>query len=165
MVQAKMKNQHNQRVASEQIGGVCLVVVDGSPEFEAALRSAAVFAKQNDGHVALLCVIEDEGFLHWNFVEREIQKDKRAEAEKALWDAAQRLYDLSGTVSSFYIKEGKTYREVARILNTDRTIRKLVLGASSVSSNPLISYFTGKGLNDLRVPLLIVPEDVETDLT
>jgi len=151
-----------QQVSPHSNGGVYLIVADDSSEFEAVLQRVAYLAQQNQGHVAVLYVIEEEGVLHWNFIEKQIQQDKRAEAEKVLWDTAQRLYEMGGLVSGFYIKEGKTFREIVQILNTDPTIRALVLGASSASSNPLISYFTGKGLSNLRVPLVIVPENLNS---
>lgn len=142
----------------DEDGGVYLLVADDSPEFEAALRRVAFLAKQNKGHAAILYVIEDETYMHWRFIERRIQTDKRVEAEKRLWEVAQRLYEMSGLIPAIYIKEGKTRQQIVDILSTDRTIRALVLGAAASSSNPLISYFTGKGLADLRVPLVIVPE-------
>lgn len=141
-------------------GGVYLLVADDSTEFEAALRRVAYLARQNKGHAAILYVIEDETYMHWKFIEQRIQTDKRVEAEKKLWEIAQRLYDMSGLIPAFYIKEGKTRQQVMEILNTDNTIRALVLGAAANSSNPLISYFTGKGLSDLKVTLVIVPESI-----
>jgi len=162
MTKLETKKDDVRSLLPDTDGGVFLVVVDDSSEFDAALRRVATLVKQKRGHAAVLYVIEDEGFLHWNFIEKQIQRDKRAEAEEALWKAAQRFYELSGCIPGIYIKEGKTYREIAQILNTDPTIRALVLGASSSSSNPLISYFTGKGLSELRVPLMIVPETLNS---
>ena len=65
---------------------------------------------------------------------------------------------MAGIKPCFYIKEGKTRQEVAKIIAADTKIRALVLGAASSSSNPLVSYFTGKGLSELTVPLVIVPK-------
>ncbi len=144
--------------AESNDGGVYLLVVDDSLEFEAALRRVQYLAEKNKGKIALLYVIEDEGYLHWKFIEKRIQKDKRQEAESLLWGIAQRIYESCGQRASFYIKEGKTRQEVVEIIGQDETIRALVLGASSTNSNPLISYFTGKGLSELRVPLVIVPD-------
>jgi hypothetical protein len=154
------KNSKDKPSFEEEDGGVYLLVADESSEFEAALRRAAYLANLNNGHVAILYVIEDENYMHWRFVERRIQSDKREEAEKMLWEIAQRLYDMSGLMPAFYIREGKTRQQVAEIVSTDKTLRVLVLGAASSSTNPLISYFTGKGLPYLRVPLLIVPDSL-----
>ncbi|MEM7650828.1 MAG: universal stress protein [Pseudomonadota bacterium] len=152
------KSEKSETPPEDQKGGVYLLVADNTAEFEAALRRVAFLANRNKGHVAILYVIEDETYLHWNFIEKQIQSDKRAEAEKVLWDVAQKLYDMCEQMPAFYIKEGKTREELMNIISTDTTIRALVLGAAASSSNPLISYFTGKGLSDLKVPLVIVPE-------
>ena len=160
MSKTKEETNQGQEALSPEDGGVYLLVADGSAEFDAALRRTAFLAKQNNAHVAILYVIEDETYLHWNFIEKQIQGDKRAEAEKVLWNVSQRLYELSGEIPGLYIKEGKIRQEVMNIFATDQSIRALVLGASGSSSNPLISYFSGKGLADLKVPLLIVPEDM-----
>ena len=135
-----------------------MLVLDDTPEFEAALERVAFLAKSNGAHVALLSVIEEEAFLHWKFVEKQIKTDQREAAERKLWEVAHKLHDMAGVMSGFYIKEGKTRQEVLNLLNTDKTIRALVLGATRHSSNPLISYLTGKGISELRVPLVIVPE-------
>jgi len=157
MINVNETSEAKDGVLDMRDGGVYLLVADDSLEFEDALRRVAFLARQNHGHVAILYVIEDDAYLHWSFIAKRIQTDKRAEAEKVLWDSAQRLYDMSGLISAFYIKEGKTPQEIVKILNTDTTIRALVLGAAASSSNPLISYFTGKGLSSLKVPLVIVP--------
>ena len=159
MMTTQERMQDNSALPYEGDGGVYLLVADDSTEFDAALRRVSYLAKQNKGRAAVLYVIEDEAFLHWNFIEKQIQSDKRTEAEKTLWKAGQKLYDMSGLMPGFYIREGKTREEVSKVLNTDPTIRALVLGASPSSSNPLISHFTGKGLAELHVPLVIVPEN------
>ncbi len=160
MTTLKAKENDNQKLPLEEGGGVYLLVADESSEFEAALRRVAYMARKNKGHVAILYVIEEENYMHWRFIEQRIESDKRAEAEKNLWDIAQRLYDIAGIIPAFYIKEGKTRQQVVEVINTDKTLRALVLGAASSSTNPLISYFTGKGLSHLRVPLVVVPDSM-----
>ncbi len=142
----------------EEEGGVYLLVADDTPEFEAALKRVQYLAKKNKGHIALLHVIEEEGYLHWKYIERQIKTDKREQTESFLWNIAQRINQSCGEYPAFYIKEGVTRKEVAEIIAEDKTIRALVLGASANNSNPLITYFTGKGLYELKVPLVVVPE-------
>jgi hypothetical protein len=145
---------------SQGDGGVYLLVADESNEFQAALKRVAKMAAQSNRHVAILFAMQEEGFLHWGMVEKRIKKDVRAEAEKKVWDVATRLYDLCGQLSAIYIVEGHTRDTIIHVLNVDPNIRMLVLGAGTASSNPLVSYFTGKGLSALRVPLLIVPDTI-----
>ncbi len=62
-----------------------LVVVDDSPEFEAALRYASRRARSTGGRVALLRVIPAAASdAHWAGVREEIQRQQRAEAETLL---------------------------------------------------------------------------------
>jgi hypothetical protein len=145
---------------TEADGGVYLLVADDSDEFQSALRKAASMANQNSRHVAILLVMEEEAFLHWGMIEKRIKKDQRAEAEKRIWEVASRVYDISGQRPSLYIKEGKTREAILEVLNTDPNIKMLVLGAGTASSNPLVSYYTGKGLSSLKVPLLVVPDKI-----
>lgn len=141
-------------------GGVYLLVADDSAEFQSALKKAAMMAKQNNRHVAILYVMEEEAFLHWGMIEKRIKKDQRAEAEKYIWEVANKVHELCGEYSALYIKEGKTRMAIMEVLYTDPNIKMLVLGAGTASSNPLVSYFTGKGLSALKVPLLVVPDTI-----
>lgn len=146
--------------SSAQDGGVYLLVADESEEFKMALKKASALANQNNGHVAILYVMEEHGFLHWGTVEKRIRKDLRAEAEKRVWEVASRLYEMSGQRPAIYLKEGKTREAILSVLGSDPLIKMLVLGAGTQSSNPLVSFFTGKGLASLRVPLLVVPDNI-----
>ena len=160
-------NVQNAQTPPETLGayfagdrGVYLVVADDSEEFQAALKKAALMANQNRRHVAILLVMEEEGFLHWGMVEKRIKTDQRAEAEKRIWEVASRVFDMSGQIPALYIKEGKTREAILEVLNTDPNIKMLVLGAGTATSNPLVSYFTSKGLSALKVPLLVVPDKI-----
>ncbi len=155
----KEKNEVKRCPLEPLLGGVYLLVADESTEFRAALRRVASLARQNKAHVAILYVIEDEGLAHWGFVQNRIETDKRAVAEETLWEIGNELYEMCGERAAFYIKEGKTHQEVASLLKQDKSLRALVLGAASSRRNPLITYFTGKGLAELNVTLLIVPDD------
>ena len=146
------------KLPSLESGGLYLLVADDSKEFDVALQRVAVLAKQNLANVGLLYVIDQDDFSHWNFVQNKINTDKRAEAEKMLWDIADRLYKMTGQVAGFYIKEGKTRQQILDVLSNDSNIRGLVLGARDMARNPLVKYFANKGLSSLRVPLIIIPE-------
>jgi len=141
-------------------GGVYLLIADESEEFQNALKKAADLARQNNGRVAILYVMEEHGFLHWGLIEKRIHNDQRAEAEKRIWEIAGRLMDMNAPPAIYYLKDGKAREAILEVLNEDPYIKMLVLGAGTESSNPLVSYFTRKGLKALRVPLLVVPDSV-----
>ena len=62
-----------------------LVVVDDSPEFEAALRYASRRARSTGGHVVMLRIIPPAASeAHWAGVREEIEAQMRQEAESLL---------------------------------------------------------------------------------
>ena len=63
---------------------VFLVVVDESEEMQNALRFACRRARNTQGRVALLYVIEPAEFQHWLGVERVMQDEARQQAEQTL---------------------------------------------------------------------------------
>lgn len=140
-------------------GGVYMVVVDDSHEFDAALRRAVKMAVRSHRHVAILYAVQEEVFLHWGGIEKRIQKDLRTEAEKRVWEVVSYIYEHSKIRPAIYIKHMKKRQAILDVLQNDPNIVMLILGAGKSSSNPLVSYFTGKGLSSLKVPLLVVPDD------
>ena len=61
-----------------------LVCVDDSEDCRVALRFACLRARNTDGHIALLYVIEPADFQHWAAVGRLMEAEKREEALKAV---------------------------------------------------------------------------------
>lgn len=144
-------------------GGVYLVVVDDTPEFQVALRYAARCAESRRGYVALLHVFDVSDFQDWGNVEVRILNELRREAEERTTKAAQKVYDLIGKVSAIYVTEGNPQSKVTEIVASDDNLVCLVLagGVTSNGSNPLITHFTSKALGKLRVPIIIVPGNLD----
>jgi hypothetical protein len=138
-------------------GGVYLVIAEESPEFELALRFALRRAALNRGHVGILQVMEDEESMHWRKVEARMARELRAQAEKALWNAARRAHEIGGIMPALYLRDGSRTDAVIETINEDATIRTLVIAGTPGGPGPLVSYFTGKGLAKLRVPVIVVP--------
>jgi hypothetical protein len=140
-------------------GGIYAVVADETREFDVSLRHAARRAAVNRGHVGIIHVLQLDGFVHWGKVEKKMRDELRVEAEKFLWKAAKTVYDLNGMMPGFYLYEGNRMDRIVDAINEYRIIRALVLGAGegTVASGSLVSYFSGKGLNRLRVPMIVVP--------
>ena len=144
-------------------GGVYLVVVDQTPEFEIALRYAARCAEKRRGHVALLQVFDVSDFQDWGDVEQRLLNELRREAEERMNKAAARVFDLTGKMSAIYITEGNTQTKIIEITNLDDTLVCLVLGGgvSSGGPGPLITQFAGKLLGKLSVPVIVVPGNLD----
>jgi nucleotide-binding universal stress UspA family protein len=144
---------------------VYLVVADETEEFNTALLYATRSAQAHGAKLAILYVMDQEDFQHWGDIEKRIHAEQRAEGEKIIWNAACKVFDLSGLRPSLYLQEGGRPEAILEVIDKDLNITKLILAASAHSGKPgpLVSHFTGKGLNKLRVPLTIVPGDINTD--
>lgn len=144
-------------------GGVYLVAADESPEFDVALRYAERLAVAGRGRLAVLQVLRAEDFQHWGAIEERIRSELRTQAELFLWNVARRVNESSGLLPVLDIAEGNPAESLIEAINADQAIRMLVLGAQTGAGGPgpLVSYFTGKGLARLRVPVLVVPGHLE----
>ena len=126
---------------------VFLVLVDDSEEMRVALR------------VALLHVQEPAEFMHWLGVETLMKEESRAEGEALLQKLAADVLRRTGMQAILYFREGDRPQAVAELLEEDEAISILVIAASTSSEGPgpVVSYFTGKGLERLKTPITIVP--------
>jgi len=156
----KPYNPENQGIKKRE--GVFLLVADKTEEFTKALRYAARLAEYSHSHIGLVYVIEEQGFQHWGNIEERMQAELRAEAEGCLYDMATKVNGITGERPAFYIAEGSKAEALVSIIDNDHTVKMLILGGDTQGSpGPLVSYFSGKGLGNLRVPLTIVPGHLE----
>lgn len=160
-----MVKKNKETLNKQEKTDVFLLVVDATDEFSIAVDYAARYAAKYGAKLALLNVIQPEAFDHWLNVEKKIKKELRAEAENLIWETSRRVMNLSGKIPMVCIEEGERSDVIVDILNKNKNITKLILGGESHSSNPgpLVSYFSGKGLSRLRVPLLVVPGHLGTE--
>jgi nucleotide-binding universal stress UspA family protein len=137
---------------------VFLVVVDESPEMRNALRYACRRAKRTGGRVALLYVMPPPEGQQWGAVVDLMREEARNEAEQVVARYADIAATLTGQPPAIYIREGKNRDALIKLLNEDRSICVLVLGAASSGEGPgpLVTAFTRVG-NQLRIPMTIVP--------
>lgn len=138
--------------------GIFLLVADKSEEFSKALRYASRLAEYSHSRIGLAYIMEEQGFQHWGNIEQRMQEEMRKEAEQYLFDVATTVREITGQNPAFYIEQGNKAERLVHLINEDKTIRMLILGGDSHGSpGPLVSYFSGKGLSQLRVPLTVVP--------
>ncbi|CAO3415176.1 universal stress protein [Azospirillum doebereinerae] len=144
---------------------IFLVVVDDSPELKIALRYACLRARKSGGKVALLTVLEQGEMQHWMAVENLIREEQRGEAEQKLQKLAREVNQLTGTLPALYVREGVPHEEVLALIAEEPSISILVLAAGTdpEGPGPMISYYTGRGLARLRIPLTIVPGGLSTE--
>lgn len=138
---------------------IFLVVVDDSEEMQVALRFACLRAKNSGGRVALLYVQEPAEFHHWLGIGERIQQDRREEAEALLQELSSQAQEISGSMPTLIVREGKRGEELLKVLDEDPTISIVVLAASTGNEGPgpIINYMLKQGGARLHVPFTIVP--------
>ncbi|HTR87869.1 MAG TPA: universal stress protein [Reyranella sp.] len=144
---------------SQPAARVFLVVVDESPEMRKALHYACRRAKRTGGRVALLYVMAPPEAQQWGTVADLMRQEARQEAEQVVARHAETAASLTGQPPSIHIREGSAREELLKLIAQDHSISVLVLGSASSGEGPgpLVTAFTGKGANQLRIPLTIVP--------
>lgn len=139
---------------------IFLVVVDDSPELKVALRYACLRARKSGGRVALLYVMEPTEAQSWLAVENLMREEQRSEAEQKLQKLAREVNELTGgTIPILYIREGDQRDELMALIQEEPRISILVLAAGTgpEGPGPLITYFTGRGVLKLEIPITVVP--------
>jgi len=142
-----------------------LCVVDNSQELSRALRFSCQRAKRVGGRVALVYVIEPAEFQHWIGVGDLMQEEAREEAEALLAEAADRVMLSTGKIPALYILEGNTTEELIGLVDQEKNISLLVLGAATGKDGPgpLVSYFIEKAAGKMRVPITVVPGNLSDE--
>ncbi len=136
-----------------------LVCVDGSAQSRVAVRFACLRAKNTNGYVVLLTVIEPAEFQHWMAVEDVMQEERREEVERLLQELAAEVNEWAGVMPVFTVREGPTGDEIIAAVEEDPAVSFLVVGSSSASEKrgKLISWLASQLADRLSVPLVIVP--------
>lgn len=141
-----------------------LVVVDDSPEFEAALRYAARRAKSTGGRVALLRVLADSSDEHWSGVREEIKRQQRQEAELLLNRLGEEAKTRSGAQPIFLIESGDAQGAIRKVVGEDPEIKILVLaaGGNGRGPGPLVTAVLKQGaaFGGRKLPVTIVPGEL-----
>ncbi len=140
-----------------------LVVVDDSPEFEAALRYASRRARSTGGHVVMLRIIPPAASeAHWAGVREEIERQTRAEAEATLNTWAGEAAEKSGSTPVLLIERGDPQACIRKVVGEDPDIKILVLAAGSSTPGPLVAAAVKQGaaFTGRKLPVTIVPGEL-----
>jgi nucleotide-binding universal stress UspA family protein len=152
-------------VGETQSSRVMLVVIDESAELHVALRFACLRARHTGGRVAMLYVIEPGDSQQWKAVEDLMREERRAEAEATMKRLSEQVFELSGSMPSFYLREGKVRDTLLKLIEEEPSISILVLGAATgpEGPGPLVTHLAGKIAGRLRIPVTIVPGGLTDD--
>lgn len=135
-----------------------MVVVDETPECLNAMRFAARRAQSTNGTVTMLYVIAADDFQEWMGVAEVMRAEARAAAESRLVELGAALSTLCGITPEFVIREGKKTEEVLALIDEDKSIGILVLGAGTGDGpGPLVQHLVSKMAGRMPIPVTIVP--------
>ena len=139
-------------------GGTYLVVADDSDEFKSALAYACYIAKAHRAHLGILKILENQDFEHWGAVEEQVKRELREQGEAYMWAIAGMANDMDGIIPSLYFAQGNAGEALLKTIDEDAHIIQLILGGGKGNSpGPLVNFCMGKGLDRLRVPVVVVP--------
>ena len=142
-----------------------LVVADDSKELHQALYYAARRAATAGGEIALFrCIEPVEGQL-WGGVS-EIMEAETEQASKILLEELSNYCEKLGAPKPrTFVRKGTVHEELFNLIDSEESIRVLVLGVSTEHGNPgpLINYIINKGSNECRVPITIVPGNLSDE--
>lgn len=136
-----------------------LCVVDDTEELSQALRFSCARAKRVGGRVSLLYVVEPAEFHHWVAVGDLMREERLEEAEEMLNVVSNVVFKRTGKKPTTYIREGNLLEQLIELIEEEKSISLLVLGAATGSDGPgpLVSTLIEKMAGQLRVPITVVP--------
>ena len=153
------KQNINKKKNSKKSNRLFLVVADDSKELHQAIYYAARRAATAGGELALFrCIEPIEGQL-WGGVTEIMEKETEQASKELLQELSQYCEKLGAPKPKTFVKKGIIHEELFNLINSEESIRVLVLGVSTEHGNPgpLINYIINKGSNLCRVPITIVP--------
>lgn len=141
-----------------------LAIIDETPECERAVAYASLRAKNTNGVLVLLYVIEPGDFQHWLGVEKIMRDEANAAASAALDNYAAKVRQSLGIEPELVVREGKPAEEIHKLIETDQDIAILVLaaGAAKEGPGPLVASIAGKGAA-FPIPVTVVPQNLSDE--
>ena len=140
-----------------------LVVIDDSKELKNAIHFAAQRAKNTNGALSMLYVVDHAINAQWSKVEHLIEQEETSEAKKICRNWAQLIKEQFNIDTEIIIKLGNKKDEILKLLKEDSNIRFLVLATSGDGENPgpIIKSLLSSKMRDLSIPIVLVPGSME----
>ncbi|MEJ5901015.1 MULTISPECIES: universal stress protein [Ochrobactrum] len=140
-----------------------LAVIDETPECGRAVAYAARRAKNTNGSLILLFVIDDSDFQQILGVGEIMRAEAQDRARSALEKFAAVVREDQGIEPELSIREGQTAEELLSLIEEDQDIAILVLAAGSGKEGPgpLVQSLAGRA--QFPIPVTVVPAGLTDD--
>ena len=144
-----------------------LVIADDSKEMDVALKYACARSKKTNRKIMIVTFIEPLDVLTTQGVTEIMKNEAREDAEKRLKDASSIVKESTGELPVLHIREGDIIQELKNLINEERNINVLVLGANvdekEKDAGPIISSLVSRELSNIRIPIMIVPGNFSSE--
>jgi nucleotide-binding universal stress UspA family protein len=136
-----------------------LIVLDETRESMNAIRFAAIRAAKTGGAVEMLAVIPPDDFQPFLGVADVMRAEAREKIEAHFQVFKDWMEKRVGVTPRLAIREGEPVDCVIAHVASDPEIGVVVLGAAAENGGPgpLVAALAGRRLNELRVPVTVVP--------
>ncbi len=153
-------------MSNEKKDPTILVCVDNSNASLVALKYASLKAKRLGFKTEILSILEPS---HKNllFGSQTIAREKRLKIERYINSAIKEIFTESDHIPAVEIKEGDIANEIVREVKNNPNCISLVLGKSQKSShgdNTVLSKIAQSISRKVKVPILIVPENIDKNI-
>ena len=142
-----------------------LIILDDTPEMLNAMRFAAIRAAKTGGGVVMLAIISPDEFQHFMGVADVMRAEAHEKVEAHFQIFKDRMEKREGITPTLAIREGDRVEALIDYVRSDPEVGVIVLGAAAdkAGPGPLVAALTGRRLNDLRVPITVVPGSMTKD--
>lgn len=136
-----------------------MVVVDGTPEADRAIRFAARRAARLGASMLMLAVSEPPESFEWLGVGDAMRAEAEEEAAARLDAAAVTARAAAGVEPERMLRLGDPATEILEVIEADEDVAFLVLAAASGGEGPgpLVSAVAGHAAASYPIPVVIVP--------
>lgn len=142
-----------------------LILLDDTPEMLNAMRYAAIRASKTGGAVEMLAVISPEEFQHFMGVADVMRAEAREKVEAHFQLFKDRMEKREGITPTLSVREGDRVDALLEHIKADPEIGVLVVGAGidKVGPGPVVAALTGRRLQEMSVPITVVPGNMSKD--
>ena len=142
-----------------------LVCVDSSEECKTALKFACMRSRNSKGQVCILYIIEPKDMQHFAGVVKLMEKEAEEEANRVIAQLKEDTMNEFNIEIETIVSYGNKYNKIVDLINEDKTISILVLGAApeGKGTNDLINTFSADLTRSIHIPLTIVPGNLSKE--